>query len=122
MSDRGHGVVAIVDDDPAVRDSLRLLLELEGCAVQAFADAPSFLASGMRQFACLVLDHHMPGITGLDMLDRMRKAGIAMPTMLITGAPSAAIAARAVALGVDHILTKPPDEAALLAFVNAACG
>lgn len=69
---------------------------------------------------CAVVDHQMPGLTGLQMVERMRARGTALPVMLITAAPSSAIFARAVELGVAPVLMKPPDDDQIIALINAA--
>jgi two-component system, LuxR family, response regulator FixJ len=112
--------VAIVDDDTAVRDSLRFLLEVAGHAVAAFASAAEFLSAAARPFVCLIVDQHMPQMTGLDLVARLRQEGEIMPILLLTGAPSPAIIARAAALGVAQVLEKPASGDALLDFVSSA--
>ena len=87
--------VAIVDDDDAVRDSLRFLLEVIGHPVATFASAAEFLKAEIHRLACLILDHHMPEMTGLELAERMRADGAGIPILLITGAPSPAIVTRA---------------------------
>ncbi|HUA76808.1 MAG TPA: response regulator [Acetobacteraceae bacterium] len=113
------GGVAIIDDDPAVLDSLKFLLELSGHVVTTYASAASFLADRGASHACLILDHHMPQMTGLELLERLRRDGAETPVLLITGSPSPAIIARAAALGVEKVLEKPPGEEDLLRFVGA---
>jgi FixJ family two-component response regulator len=110
--------VAIVDDDHAVRDSLRLLLEVIGHAVETFASAAAFLSADIREMGCLILDHHMPFMTGLELAERLRADGSSIPIMLMTGSPSPAIAARAAELGVNRVLEKPPAEQDLLDFLQ----
>jgi two-component system, LuxR family, response regulator FixJ len=118
--DPKHSVVAVVDDDGAVRDSLQFLLEVMGHTVAAFASAADFLKSDLQRVACLILDHHMPGMTGLELVERLRATGVVLPVLLITGAPSAAITARATSLSVDRVLEKPPTDTDLLDFVTKA--
>ncbi len=120
MTDAMPRTVAIVDDDEAVRDSLQFLLETSGHVTEAFASAAEFLKSEMHHLACLILDHHMPHMTGLELLERLRDVGIGIPVLLITGSPSPAIAAQAAALGVERVLEKPPTERDLLNFVAGA--
>ncbi len=114
--------IAIVDDDPAVRESLRFLLEVAGFSVDAFASAAEFSARRARSNPCgLILDHHMPIVTGLELVAQLRAAGDALPVLLITGSPSAAIIARAASLHVK-VLEKPPAEQDLLAFAHSIAG
>jgi len=113
------GAVAVVDDDPAVLDSLKFLLEVAGHTVLTYASAAAFLADRAAKHACLILDHHMPEMTGLELVAKLRKGGAAIPVLLITGSPSPAIVARAAQIGIEQVLEKPPGEEALLSFVNA---
>src|SRR6201999_1884823 len=68
----GSNPVCVVDDDEAVRDSLTLLLECSGFAVKAFDSAAAFLAGRPAAVACLLLDMHMPDISGLELLQRLK--------------------------------------------------
>ncbi len=118
MEDDHHACVAIVDDDPWVLDSLKFLLETAGHKVRGYASAADFLRDRAERAACLILDHHMPQMTGLELASWLRAAGKAIPVLLVTGSPSPAIVARAAQLGIA-VLEKPPAEADLLRFVNA---
>jgi len=64
MIDGQRRAIAIVDDDPAVRDALRSLLEVMVFTVEAFASGTEFLQAGVKHFACLILDHHRSQMTG----------------------------------------------------------
>ncbi len=119
MTEAERRTVAVVDDDLAVRDSLRLLLEVVGYTVEIFASAAEFLRANVRHFACLILDHHMPNMTGLELARRLRADGAVIPILLITGSPSPTIAASAAELGIE-VLDSPPGEEALIHFINAA--
>ena len=115
--------VAIVDDDAAVRDSLRFLLGVSGYDVATYESAADFLAHCDRRFLVgLILDHHMPQVTGLELAARLRAQGDPLPIMLITGSSSPAISARAKALGIEQVLEKPPAEQELLRFVATVLG
>ena len=113
-------LVAVVDDDHAVRDSLRFLLEIMGHAAEGFESATDFLRAEVERFACLILDHHMPNMTGLELAERLRADGDLLPIMLITGSPSDTIASRASDLGISRVLDKPPSEEELLDFIEAS--
>jgi len=119
MTNNGRPAVAIVDDDQAVLDSLRFLLELAGHRVKTYGSAAAFLEDRGARPACLILDHHMPQMTGLALAARLRGAGDMLPVLLITGSPSAAIVAKAAELGVAKVLEKPPSEKDLLSFAGA---
>ena len=114
MTEASQRTVAIVDDDHAVLDSLRFLLDVIGHQVETFASAAAFLKAGARRFAGLILDQHMPDMTGLELAERLRTDGIAIPILLVTGSPSPAIVARAAQLGIVRVLDKPPSEADVL--------
>jgi two-component system response regulator FixJ len=113
-----HKSVAIVDDDLEVLDSLKFLLEATGYTVDIYGSAAAFLEARTARPACLILDHHMPQMTGLELASHLRSKGIAIPVLLITVQPSPAIIARATQLGIK-VLSKPPTEEELLSFVEA---
>ncbi len=117
MPDMSVHAVAIVDDDAAVLDSLKLLIELAGHRVHTYVSAAAFLSNGASRPSCLILDHNMPGMNGLELAARLRAEGVDLPILLITGSPSPAIVARAAQLGVEKVLEKPPAEDDLLTFI-----
>jgi two-component system response regulator FixJ len=119
MNENHSGIVGIVDDDPAVLDSLKFLLEVIGYQVSTYDSAGAFLGDGATDPACLIIDQHMPGMTGLELAQTLRNDGDSIPILLITGSPSPAIVARATQLGIVNVLEKPPEEADLLTFVSA---
>jgi two-component system response regulator FixJ len=111
--------VAVVDDDEAVRHSLQLLLEVHGHKVETFASAVEFLRAELGRLLCLVVDHDLPGMTGLDLTEQLRAEGNMVPILLVTGSLSNAIYSRAAKVGVDVVLEKPfDDERPLLAFLE----
>ena len=110
--------VAIVDDDAAVRDSLRFLLETIGHSVETFASGAEFLKADRERLACLILDHHMPEMTGLELAERLRAEGAGIPILLVTGSRSPAIVARAAEVGINRVLEKPLIEEDLLDFID----
>ena len=118
MSAIERRTIGIVDDDQAVRDSLRFLLEVVGHPVETFASAAEFLAARPRDLACLILDHHMPQMTGLQLAEKLHADGSSIPILLITGLPSPAIVARAARLDI-RVMEKPPDEDDVFDFINA---
>lgn len=87
--------LAIIDDDEAVRDSMQCLLEVRGYVVKAFDSAESFLAHSLEGIDCLLVDHHMPGMTGLALVEHLRASGHATPALMITGRADATILERA---------------------------
>lgn len=110
-------IVSIVDDDLAVLDSLRLLVELGGYKVITYNSASAFLDEHRTDVACLIVDHNMPRMTGLDLAARVLADGSDVAVLLITGSLSPDLVARANDLGVE-VLEKPPDENELLRFLN----
>ena len=111
--------ICIVDDDQAVRDSLSAFLETCGYHAVSFTSAEDFLVrcDGGNNH-CLLIDVHMPGMNGLDLLDALRKRGVNTPAILITAAANAFLRARAETLGVSEVLEKPIDGDALLAAIE----
>jgi two-component system, LuxR family, response regulator FixJ len=118
MSEATQRMIAIVDDDRAVLDSLRLLLEVMGYPAATFESASEFLRSDMREVECLISDHHMPDMTGLELAERLRADGSDMRILLTTTLPSRAVAARAAEFGIN-VLAKPPNDDDLLDFICA---
>jgi FixJ family two-component response regulator len=98
--------VLIVDDDPAVLGSLKFSLEIEGYSVDVFTGPDEFLVAAPPSEACLLIDQNLPGMTGLDLLDEVRRRGANPAAVLITSHPSPAILRRAAAAGVP-IVEKP---------------
>jgi FixJ family two-component response regulator len=110
--------IAIVDDDVDVLDSMRFLLELSGHLVSTFRSAAEFIAHcGTAVFDRLILDHHMPRITGLELAKTLRDMGIDLPIMLISGSLTPELVSRAGELGV-RVADKPVSEAALMQFLG----
>lgn len=118
MTETGQRKVAIVDDDAAVRDLLRFLLETIGHPVGTFASGAEFLEADRQHLVCLILDQHMPEMTGLELAERLRADGANLPILLVTGSPSPAITARAAELRIDSVLDKPLTEEDLLDFID----
>jgi two-component system response regulator FixJ len=105
--DDGKPIIFVVDDDPAVRNSLKFALELEGYLVRLCANAAAlFGADELARSQCLVIDLKLPGMDGLDLLDELRRRQITVPAVLITSHPSRSIRERAARDGVQ-IVEKP---------------
>jgi two-component system response regulator FixJ len=118
----GRGaVVFIVEDDPAVRGSLKFSLQIEGFKVCDFASAAGLLnASDLPACSCLVIDQKIPGMTGLDLIAELRERQIFAPAILITTHPNAALIAGA-ARANTPIVEKPLLGNALMDRIRAAC-
>lgn len=114
-----HPVLAIVDDDPAVRHALSFAFDTAGVSVASFSTAEAALrATGAEFWRCLVLDQNLPGASGLELLDRLRARGIAARAILITTNPSRDTREKAHAAGVE-IVEKPLLGDRLVERVNA---
>lgn len=114
-------VIAVVDDDPAVCNSLKFSLELEGFKVRTFAGGADILRSREAGACdCFVIDQRMPGLSGLELIEKLRDRHIAAPAILIISEPSAALAARAAKAHVP-IVEKPFLGNALLDCIHQAC-
>jgi len=114
-------MVHVVDDNPAVRDAIRWLVEQVGLSARTYATAQEFLSAcdpAMR--GCLVLDIRMPGISGLDLQDRLQKQGIHLPVIIITGHGDVPVAVRAMKAGALEFLQKPFNDQTLLDAIHAA--
>lgn len=118
--------VALIDDDPAVLDSLKLYLERQGVAVTCFASADAFVAGKDQDndeaLDCIVADVRMPGLSGLDLVRRFAAEGRATPVVLITGHGDIDMAVAAIKLGAFDFIEKPFDESRLLEAVRNAAG
>jgi FixJ family two-component response regulator len=114
-------LIAIVDDDKAVRDALQRMLRSHGFAVAVFASAEQFLAlTGAEQPSCLIADVRMPGMTGLALHRYLILHGYYLSTILITARPTSAEHRRAIDAGVAAYLAKPLSEQILLDTVREA--
>ncbi len=114
-------VVAVLDDEPRMRKALRRLLATHGFRVDAYECGSDFLAAlPSHPAACLVLDLHMPEVSGFDVLVAFESQRIAMPVVVITGHDEPGISERALSLGASVYLKKPVDESALLSAIEAA--
>src|SRR6202041_1694722 len=106
MNDRC--LVMIVDDDDSVRRAARRLIKSYGLAVDTFASADEFLASGrLKETACLVLDVQMPGMSGLELQSQLIAAGTDIPIIFITAFTNEAARMRALEAGAYCYLVKP---------------
>ena len=113
--------VFVVDDDAAVRDALRFLLRSVGLAVDAFASAIEFLdAYRDDQPGCLVLDIRMPGMTGLELQEKLIERRSILPIIFITGHGDVPMAVEAMQAGAHGFIQKPFREQDLLDSINEA--
>jgi len=114
-------VIAIVDDDPSVREGLQALIESAGWRAETFGSAPEFLAHLTAEApSCLVLDLQMPGLSGLDLQKRMAEVGLEIPIVFLTGHGNIPTSVQAIKAGAVEFLTKPFDEQKLLPAIEEA--
>lgn len=115
-------LIAVVDDDESVRESLESLMRSVGLRVRVFASAEAFLASGdLGRTECLILDVHMPGMDGFSLRRLLRSAHPEIPVVFVTAHGSESEArARAVEEGAVDYLLKPLSEDAVLNAVQTA--
>ena len=116
--------VYIVDDDEAVRDSLRWLLEGNGFSVKVFSNAEELLDFSKTQshgmVGCLILDVRMPGITGVELHDVLLKEGINIPVIFITGHGSVSLAVKSMKRGAIDFLEKPFSDEEICRLVDSS--
>ncbi len=116
-------LIAIVDDDEAVREALSDLLQVEGLSTRTFDSAVAFLAVESRaDFDCVISDVRMPELDGLELLRRLRAGGAAMPVIFITASTHEETRLRAMRDGAADWFTKPVAEDALLRALHIALG
>jgi len=112
-------MVDIIDDDDAVRDSTRALLESYGYEVRDYPSAEDFLLVAEPKSDCLLVDQHMPGMTGLDLLEHLRANGNKTPALMMTGRSDPSLEPRAARIGVK-LLHKPVPEDQLVLWIEQA--
>ena len=114
-------LVAIVDDDLDVRRALRRLIGSAGFAVETFASGAEFLQSlENHEPACVVLDLHMPELSGFDVQTQVAQTHAGVPVVILTGHDTPEARARSLGGGAVAYLCKPVDDETLLAAINAA--
>ncbi|MBV8400371.1 MAG: response regulator [Acetobacteraceae bacterium] len=107
-------IIHIVDDDPGVRDSLRVLLESAGFAVATHESAAAFLTVLPEPSGCVITDVRMPGMDGLELQGRLNDGRVRLPVIVMTGQGDIPIAVRAMRAGAVDFLEKPFEEAQVL--------
>ena len=114
-------LVAVIDDDESVRESLPDLLGEFGYSVQTFGSAEEFLASGdIRRTRCLILDITMPGMSGPDLQRELRRRRVEIPIVFITAHGDESLRPRLLKDGAVECLFKPFSESALLKALEMA--
>lgn len=113
--------IAVVDDEESVRRALGRLMRAAGFVVESYPSGAAFLHGlESRVPACVVLDLHMPGVSGFEVQAQIARSGRRVPCVVVTGHDSPAIRARVLNAGAHAFLRKPVDEVTLLDAVNAA--
>jgi FixJ family two-component response regulator len=114
-------LLSVVDDDESVRESLPDLLGELGFAARAFSSAEEFLASDcLAQTSCLILDIAMPGMTGPELYQELKRRGQEMPIIFITGQRDETVRARVLKQAAAGFLLKPFSDGALLSAIKMA--
>jgi FixJ family two-component response regulator len=115
-------IVAVVDDDAAVRNSLKFSLEIEGFAVRTYASGEELLGSpGLSSCQCVIVDQDMPRMTGLELVAALRRQGVKVPALLISGRLTPAVTRQASDAGIPAI-EKPFLGNALIESIRAVVG
>jgi FixJ family two-component response regulator len=117
----GHPLLSVVDDDESVRESLPDLLGTFGFATRTFSSAEEFLSSGCAyETGCLILDVAMPGMSGPELHQELKRLGRDIPTIFITGRRDNTIRAQVLKQGAAGFLLKPFSDVDLLAAIKTA--
>jgi two-component system, LuxR family, response regulator FixJ len=114
------GTVHVVDDDAAMRDSLRMLLEVSGFTVHTHDSASAFLLKAPGAAGCVLTDVRMPDIDGLELQRRLRQQHLQLPVIVMTGEADVALAVNAMRAGAVDFLEKPFQAEALCDAVSRA--
>ena len=114
-------VVCIVEDDAAVRNALKFVLEVEGLSVRTYDGPVSLLEDRhLPPFGCLIIDYRMPVMDGLELTAALRERGLNGPAIMITGRANKDLRARAEKLGIRRLLEKPLTDSALIDAIRDA--
>ncbi|MGO4386951.1 response regulator transcription factor [Microvirga sp. 2YAF29] len=115
------GPVIVVDDDAAVRQSLKFALELEGLDVRLYEGADEILAeSELPESGCLVVDYYMPRMNGVELIDRLRRRLVKLPAILITARATDDMRRRAARSGFRQVIEKPLEDGTLVDSIRGA--
>jgi len=115
-----EGVVHIIDDDAAMRDSLGFLLQVNRIPYRLFESAMAFLADLPGDAGCVLTDVRMPEMNGIEMVRRLKERGYRAPVVVMTGHADVPLAIEAMKAGVVDFIEKPFDEALLLSALRTA--
>ncbi len=114
-------LVHVIDDDEAMRESLAFLLGTAGIDVQTYESAAAFLEVAAKlEAGCVITDVRMPGLSGIELLQRLRELKLGVPVIVITGHGDVPLAVEAMKIGAVDFLEKPFDDEVLLTSVRSA--
>jgi FixJ family two-component response regulator len=115
-------VVTVIDDDPAMLKAVERLLGAKGFDVETFASAETFLAAVPSNAACLVVDIHLRGMSGIELRRRLAASGSRLPVIFITAVDTEAVRKEAMEVGCIAFLRKPFLADALIGAIDKATG
>jgi FixJ family two-component response regulator len=114
-------MISIVDDDVCAREATEAIIRSLGYALETFESAEDFLCSDhVNNTSCLITDVHMPGLSGVELYQRLRADGFAVPTIIVTGQPDETTRMQVLAAGAIAFLSKPFAKQTLLNCLRAA--
>ena len=120
-SEASDAIVYVIDDDVGARQSLEFLLDCAGVRVRSFSSADAFLKSSPTlSGACIITDVRMPGMSGVDLVEELKRRSMMVPTIVITGHADVPLAIQAMKAGVADFIEKPFDEEVMLSAINKA--
>lgn len=115
------GSVIVVDDDAAVRNSLKFALEIEGMSVRAYQGSAELLAeTDLPKTGCLVVDYYMPAMNGVDLVKCLRRRQVDLPAILITAKVTDDMRRSAARAGIRQVLEKPLEDSSLVDSIRGA--
>lgn len=118
---RSEPIVYVIDDDESARHSLEFLLDVAGIRVRSFPSADAFLTSRPPLMgACVVTDVRMPGVSGIQLAEELKKRGEKVPVIVITGHADVPLAIQAMKAGVSDFIEKPFDDEVMLTAIRSA--
>lgn len=114
-------IIYVIDDDESVRHSLEFLLDVAGIRVRSFSSADAFLKSSPPLAgACVITDVRMPGMSGVELAEELRRKGTNIPVIVVTGHADVPLAIQAMKAGVTDFIEKPFDDDVMLAAIRNA--
>jgi two-component system response regulator FixJ len=115
-------MIHVVDDDEAIRESIEFLLDSAGMPVRTYESAAALLKrKDALEPGCILTDVRMPGLSGLELVEKLKELGVLHPVIVLTGHADVPLAVQAMKAGVVDFLEKPFDDEALLGAIRTAC-